>query len=262
MPLPFSFSFQWIIRIILFVYFIIILSHISYADEIAYNFDIPTTKRRYFLIDETTGIPKFTKGKAIIRKSDQYSTNTSFSSTDTAFFVIDPWDNMPSDFLNKYFGKITNQYILPLIRKANHYNFKTFIFTNSCKNLSYSCSIPKSFNDLLNSKNIKLFFWQEIPSSLDLANNLRQMGIKKIIYTGFASNCCILFRSAGMIDMQKQGFQIYFVPKASAAVETTETWVTGEVHKFTSTVIAQNLGSLIEYKDIFQKLNSISSCTP
>lgn len=195
-------------------------------------------------------------GVPITGSSDQYTIDASFSSEDTAFFVIDPWNDFPSDFLNEYYGEITNKYVLPLIERANHHNFPIFIFTNNCKDLSHFCSIPKQFIDLSNSKNVKIIYWQDISNTKDFIENLQKMGIKKIIYTGFASNCCILYRPTGIIEMQKQGFLVYFIPKASAAVEITETWQSGELHKFSSIMIAQVLGSLIEYDDIFPKLDS------
>ena len=61
---------------------------------------------------------------------------------------------------------------------------------------------------------------------------------------------CILYRPIGMAKMSNLGFLLYFIPKASAAVETVKTGKNEEIHKITSIIISQGLGGLIEYEDI------------
>ncbi|MFK7973293.1 MAG: hypothetical protein AB8B66_00270 [Rickettsiaceae bacterium] len=163
---------------------IVIFNHIGYAEKTAYTFDIPTLKRSYYVLGEESRI-KHNNGVPITRDSGiNVFINTSFSSADTAFFVIDPQDDSPSDFLNQYYGQVTNQYILPLIKKAQLRNFPIFIFTNNYKVLSHLCSISKPLIDLSDSTNVKIVFWQDILKYQKFSKSLRQKGIKEIIYTG------------------------------------------------------------------------------
>jgi nicotinamidase-related amidase len=96
-------------------------------------------------------------------------------------------------------------------------------------------------------------FWQNI-NTAEFAKMLHDKGVTKIIYLGFASNMCILSRPTGMIAMDNSGFSLYFIPEASAAVETQNTWQTQSVHKSTTLMISQSLASLIKYDDIISKL--------
>ncbi|ACO74626.1 hypothetical protein LHK_01640 [Laribacter hongkongensis HLHK9] len=75
------------------------------------------------------------------------------------------------------------------------------------------------------------------------------MSIDTLIYSGFASNMCVIGRELGMIRMQSKGFRLFFVPEASAAVEFGESWDTGEIHKSTTLLISHWIGELISLKD-------------
>jgi hypothetical protein len=244
-----------ITKAILYVSFLIIICPYTYGNSEPSSFSIPTLKRSYFQLDSQGANLKLDKTNLPYPgESDEYVISSSFSPQDTVFFVVDPWDNMPSSFLNEYYGKITTSYILPLIQKAAQSGFKIFIFTNKCgeiKPIPYSCSIPKQFFNLRERyKSVEIVFWQDIGNAQDFIEHIKSIGVKKIIYTGFASNMCILYRPIGMAKMSNLGFLLYFIPKASAAVETVKTWKNEEIHKITSIIISQGLGGLIEYEDI------------
>lgn len=258
-------SIAWLIKPLLqLILLFLLISTESFANaepiKEYYSFSIPTLKRSYFQLDKNNNALKLNDLRLPYPgKKDEYIVKSHFTNLDTAFFVIDPWDNAPSDFLNKNYGKIIDLYILPLIIKAAQKNFQIFIFTNKCsviKPVPYSCSIPKTFSNLsLKHQNVKIVFWQDIYDPQDFLKQIKDTGVKNIIYTGFASNMCILSRSVGMYQTSNSGFKLYFIPKASAAVETTKTWKTQDVHKITSIIISQGLGALIEYNDIFKCIN-------
>jgi len=167
---------------------------------------------------------------------------------------------MPSDFLNQYYGKITENYILPLIKKANEAGFPVYIFTNDCKAIKpvpYSCEISQQF--YLMEKDypkVKVIYWQDIDLS-KFVKLLKDKGISNLIYTGFASNMCVIGRPTGMFNMVQQGFSLYFIPEASAAVETNESWKSQKIHKATTTIISQWMARLIKYDDIYSKIKPI-----
>jgi len=118
------------------------------------------------------------------------------------------------------------------------------------KPIPYNCAIKKEFYDLArSSSNMQVLFWQDIHHDRFVAT-LRKKGISRLIYLGFSSNMCVIGRSLGMINMVNEGFSLYFIPEASAALETQETWDSGAIHSAMTTVIAQWMAKLIHYQDL------------
>jgi hypothetical protein len=219
-----------------------------------YSLTVPASQWTFFELDDKGNIKLDDDGLPYQSTQEIVTINVDFSPENTAFFVIDPWNNMPSDFLNQYFGKITENYILPLIKSANEKGFPVYIFTNDCKTIKpipTSCEIPQQFY-LMAKKypKVKIVYWQYIDLPV-FVKSLRNKGISNLIYTGFASNMCIIGRPAGMIGMVQRGFSLYFIPEASAAVETKETWQSQKIHKATTTIISQWMAKLIKYDDIY-----------
>lgn len=65
---------------------------------------------------------------------------------------------------------------------------------------------------------------------------------------------CILERPTGMFMMRSFGFSLYFFPKASAAVELSNTWKGEYIHKAITEIISQSLAKIIHYHDIYSAL--------
>jgi hypothetical protein len=63
---------------------------------------------------------------------------------------------------------------------------------------------------------------------------------------------CVIGRSMGMIPMKNHGFNIYFIPEASAAIEYAESWKNQSIHKSTTRIISQWIAEIIDY-DEFMK---------
>lgn len=221
---------------------------------------IPTTRSSYFKLDKNGVILLDSDGYPYAGETENYAFIREFSPQNTVFFVVDPWNNMPSHFLNDYYHHIANNIVLPLTKLAAQKQFSIFIFTNRCdviKPKPHSCSIPNEFANLTSKlKNVQLVYWQNV--NIDsFVKTLRQTGIKNIIYLGFASNMCIIGRPLGMVRMKQEGFSLYFVPEASAAIETKESWQTQTIHKNTTLVISQWIAELMKYQDIQQALRRI-----
>ncbi|MCW5589277.1 MAG: isochorismatase family protein [Legionellales bacterium] len=225
---------------------------------------VPVSVTSYFKLDQNGVLMLDNQDVPYAGKKNNYLFNTSLSNKDTAFFVVDPWDNMPSKFLNTYYGKITQNYILPLITAASAKGFHVYIFTNDCrvfKPKAYSCEISQKFHQLayINS-NVKILFWQNFDID-SFIKQLRNIGITKIVYTGYASNLCIIERPAGMVNMFNNGFSLYFIPKASAAMEVEGTWKNQKIHKAITQIISQSLAKIIQYNNIYQALVKVSKKT-
>jgi hypothetical protein len=223
---------------------------------------LPTERSSFFELDDKGAAKTNKKGLPYQSKTDVIKSTQSFSPSNTAFFVIDPWNDMPGDFLNDYYGKITNKKILPLMTQVSAHQFPVYVFTNDCKAIQpipYSCAIDEKFYALAEKhKNVHILSWQKIEEIKieTFIKELKRRGISNLIYTGFASNMCVIDRPVGMINMRQQGFSLYFIPDASAAVETKLTWKTGEIHHAMTQIISQSMGKLIQYSDIESALNT------
>ncbi|QDQ40015.1 isochorismatase family protein [Legionella geestiana] len=224
------------------------------------SFTAEAIQRTYFALDSEGGLKLNDKGLPYPATKDIITINTTFSTDNTAFFVIDPWIDMPSEFMNHYFGNITRHYLLPLITSAAEKGFPVYVFTNNCKQslpVPVSCDIPNELHALIKKfPNAHLVYWQNLDLT-PFVKSLHDNGISKIIYTGFASNVCVIGRPAGMIRMAGEGFSNYFIPEASAALETKGTWKSQKIHKATTTIISQSMAKLIHYEDIYKKLQSM-----
>lgn len=225
-------------------------------------FTVPAFQRTYFALDNEGGLKLNDKGLPYPATKDTLTINTTFSTENTAFFVIDPWIDMPSDFMNHYFGSISRHYLEPLIIRAAENGFPVYVFTNDCKQslpVPVSCDIPQPLHAMLKTfPNTHLVYWQNFEMA-PFVKSLRDRGISKIIYTGFASNVCVIGRPAGMIRMAAEGFSNYFIPEASAALETKGTWQSQKIHKATTTIISQSMAKLIPYDAVYGKLQSLKN---
>ncbi len=221
------------------------------------SFRVPATQSTFFERDESGRFKLDDKGLPYQSTNEVFIKEVELSTRDTAFFVIDPWNDAPSDFLNKYYGKITENYILPLIKKANEAGFPVYVFTNDCdaiKPIPYSCEIPKQFHLMKKQySKMEIISWQEIDLPVFI-KSLRDKGVSNLIYTGFASNLCIMIRPTGMVHMVQEGFTPYIIPEASAAVEKEGSWQSQDIHKATLTTISQWAGKLIYYADIDKQI--------
>lgn len=245
-----------------FVVFVLLCSFIFCQALVGQNLasnsiNIPTTQLSFFERNSNGALMLDKQNRPYQGKQETVTSNVEFSPANTALFVIDPWNDMPSDFLNQYYGKIIQSYILPLTQKASASGFPTYIFTNDCKAIKpvpYSCKIPEKFNSMAKAyPYTEIIYWQDLKVTTFI-KSLREQGIKHIIYTGFSSNVCIIGRPIGMINMLQEGFSLYFIPKASAALETQKTWKSQKIHHATTTIISQWMAKLIKYDDIFSKL--------
>lgn len=231
--------------------------NVSAQNQSIHAFSVPATQLTFFDRDDKGVLKVDDKGLPYQGNKENLIIDANFSSENTAFFVIDPWNDMPSDFLNHYYGKITENYILPLIKLANETGFPVFVFTNDCKAIKpepYSCKIPRQFHSMVKEyPKMRILYWQDLDLKA-FTKSLKEKGITNLIYTGFASNMCVISRPTGMMSMKQQGFSLYFIPEASAAVETKQTWQSQKIHKVTTTIISQWMAKLINYADIYSKM--------
>jgi predicted TPR repeat methyltransferase len=57
-----------------------------------------------------------------------------------------------------------------------------------------------------------------------------------------------------MIPMKNQGFRLYFVPEASAAVERKDSWRNSDAHEDATQLISQWVAGIWEYSEWKEKM--------
>lgn len=183
-----------------------------------------------------------------------YPFDKEFSSKNTAFIVMDPWIDWADDYLNDYFGKITQKTTLPLMQAAVESGHTVIILTNDPAKVSYNTKIDPGLQALVDQGKALLLYHTDYTADTFL-KFLEEKGIEKLIYTGYASNMCVLFRELGIARMALTGKEeIYFIPECSGAIEHSDTWESQEIHEATTLVISQTQALIIEFDDIMKAI--------
>lgn len=189
------------------------------------------------------------------RSEGIYHHSRAINPNESAIIVMDPWIDSPSDHLNEYYGNIAESKIVPLVRAAQTKGHPVIVLTNDCNFTQYSCKIHDELQDMANKEQISVIYHQSMDDE-QFSNYLKKRQIKTLFYIGFASNMCVIGRKMGMIPMKLNGFQLLFVPEASAAVEEKDTWNSQSIHKETTKVISQWIGEIAKYEDMMNALST------
>jgi nicotinamidase-related amidase len=216
-----------------------------------YVFQIETTSRSYFALDETGQlIPENRNGKSFYQVGENlYNLSSVFNTNKTAMIVMDPWEDSGSLFLNEYYEPVIKEKLIPLINKSIKLGIPVIILTNSPQaSTNYGSKVDAELERLATQGKLQILYHQSTDSN-KFSKWLRSMGIDTLIYSGFASNMCVIGRDLGMIPMQVKGFRLFFVPEASAAVEFKNSWEDGSLHEATTLLISQGIGELINLDD-------------
>jgi nicotinamidase-related amidase len=78
---------------------------------------------------------------------------------------------------------------------------------------------------------------------------LRNRGIKTLIYAGYVTNMCVLVRPIGMIQAKGQNFNVILVRDATIAVETPESLYGEWAHKMAVRFVELNFGYTTTVED-------------
>jgi nicotinamidase-related amidase len=219
------------------------------ADKI---YTVKTTRRSYFALD-ADGQLKL-KNSLPYRSERIYHFRRTIKSNRTAVVIMDPWVDMPTAHLNQYTRKVTESRILPLAKKALGLGHPILILTNDRKKSNHSAKIHQALQSLVDDGNAIILFHQDFDDDRFAAYLLARK-IESLIYIGFSSNMCVIGRNMGMIPMKNQGFNIYFMPEASAAIEYAESWHDQSIHKVTTRIISQWIAEIIDYDEFMKAVS-------
>ena len=170
---------------------------------------------------------------------------------ESAVVVMDPFADLTSDYLNDYVGRIVYSRLVPLVERASRRGHPVIILTNDPRTVLYGSRIYPELQALVAEGKAAPWYHRH-PDNGAFANYLRSNGVRSLIYTGFASNLCVIGREDGIIAMKNQGFDTYFVPDASAAMEYADSWKNQAIHKATTQIISQGFAEIIDYDEFMQ----------
>lgn len=217
-----------------------------------HTYCIKTKSKSYFFRDKKGELVyEDINEKRYFKSSENiYEYNRQLVSNQTTLIVMDPWEDNGSEFLNKQYAAVYYQKVLPLVNKAVSLKILVIILTNDPKKnyADYGSIVYPELQILANNGKAQILFHQDFNND-SFAKYLKKKSIDNVIYSGFASNMCVIGRPLGMIPMQTHGFKLYFVPEASAAVEFKDSWKTGAVHNATTEIISQWVGELIDFEE-------------
>ena len=230
---------------------------IVHSSDIEDKISVKAYRQTYFDIDAFGHIQKnqeYERGESYYKINDGLkSINTTFANHDTAIIIMDAWEDSGSDFLNEQYRPIFYEKIYPLIQAFIEKDFNVFAFTEKESVAPYGVDLYPELEELINQeKVVKVHHVDEEIALFKKA--IDRKNITNLIYLGYASNICIIGRNVGIFEMRNEGFNTYFVPEASAAVEREDTWNTKEVHSITTSIISQNSKGIIAYDALLNAL--------
>ena len=208
------------------------------------EYQITTYRQSYFGLNNSgalelkTGLP--------FRSEDTYRFERIVHPSKTVIVIMDPWVDMASTHLNEYYGQIVEFRIIPLVEKALERGHSIIVLTNDPDTVGYNTNIHPKLAALASTGIINILYHQNFDDE-QFSTYLHRQGIDTLIYTGFASNMCVIGRKMGMIPMSHLGFRLFFVPQASAAVEYPDTWDNQSIHQATTKIISQWIAEIIDY---------------
>jgi nicotinamidase-related amidase len=213
------------------------------------SYTLTTSRLSHFALDSNGSIELVESLPCTLEK--RYQFKRTIDPSHTAMVVMDPWIDMPSEFLNDYYMSVTKSRIIPLVKQALSLGHLIIILTNDPDKAMYNSKIDVELQTLVKQGKADLLFHQDL-DDVGFADYCRSKGITSLIYTGFASNMCIIGRKMGMIYMGHQGFKIFFVPDASAAVEYADSWQDKSLHKATTKIISQWIAEIVDYDEFIK----------
>ncbi len=213
------------------------------------TYDLSTSRLTYWALDENGELEL--ENSLPFRSEGECRFQRTIHPHKTAIVIMDPWANMASEHLNEYFGKVVDSYTLPFVKRALTLGHPAIAITNDPSKEEYNTHIHSGLQALADEEKLNIIYHQDLDDR-SFASYLRSQEIEALIYTGFASNWCVIGRKMGMIAMKNQEFKMLFVPAASAAVEYGDSWEDQSIHKAITKIISQSVAEIIDYEEFMK----------
>ena len=216
-------------------------------------YDIPTLHRTYFKLDENRHLfPYIKDGNRFYEVEEAvHHPVRQFDTTKTLLIIMDPWNEVGDERLNTNSRNIFYGKLLPLAKKMTELGFPAIVLTNAKDKDGYGYDIFPELKELAAQGKLEILYHQEHKPEA-FAADLKARGIANLVYCGFNTNMCVIGRPLGIIRMVHEGFRIFFVPDAAAAIEHKETWEDQGLHKAVTMVLSQWAAELIDVDDVLK----------
>ena len=218
----------------------------------ALAYTVHTHRTSYFKLDDLGNLEL--RGGFPYRAEGPYQFQRTIRPEETAIVVMDPWVDGPSQHLTDYLGQIAYLRMIPLVMQASSRGHLIVILTNDPKTVTYGSKVYPELEQLAAKGKAVMWYHRQVDNRA-FASYLRSHGVRSLIYVGFSSNGCVIGREDGMISMKNQGFTLYFVPEASAAMEYESSWNDQGIHKTTTLIISQGIAEIIDYGEFMRSSN-------
>jgi len=153
-----------------------------------------------------------------------------YDTQEVALLLIDLWEYCQNDGWIDRATMNMQTHILPLIQWARQ---KGIFIIYSPHHHEMSSLITVQNGEMV------------VEEEWELADMLHDMGITTILYAGYATNMCVLFRPDGMVRMDWNGFTVHLIRDCSIAVETRETLATEGAYHAALNIIDTRYGSTL-----------------
>lgn len=169
----------------------------------------------------------------------------------TAFIIIDPWVDNPSEAINRKGSEVVGDYILPLAERFASCGARIIIATNAY--IYEPSRIDPRLQALVDAGQAERIFHQDYDTSEKVDALLS--GVDALVYSGFSTNMCVLFRPLGIMPMHyarpAEPYALYVVPEATAAFAFTTAADNLRLRDDTLITLAQNrITLLLQYEDL------------
>lgn len=166
---------------------------------------------------------------------------------EVALVLIDVWQDHPNDGWGG--REITNikTKIVPLLELVRKTNIKIVHAPHNRR--IHPLAKPLQGEFVVDSHNL-------IDDTLELDRYLKAHNIKILLYAGYASNMCVLFRPTGIIKMKERGYDIILIRDCTIAFETPES-LNGEwANRMAINMVESSLGQTTTLEELRASINA------
>ena len=184
--------------------------------------------------------------------TDSYSTNPRYAcnirqmaADKTALIVIDPWKDSPFEEINNSTADHVDKYLMPVVKHA---------IENDPATIDYTTKIVDDLQKLVDNGNAVLYYYEDYIEPSKFIDEMKNKGIENLIYTGYATHLCLLYRTTGILGIyfadQSPKLSMYVIPEATLAYVTDDDIQNTQMRNNVCTMLSQQeVASVITYSD-------------
>ena len=188
--------------------------------------------------------PMTIKGNLEYQTENIYQFERKIIPNKTAIAIMDPWTSDVNS------TEIFESHISPLLKLALAKGHPIIVLTSDPR-LVRDVKIHHELQTLIDN-GLASIVYHESWNDDQFTSFLRSQNINALIYTGVASNACLINRRLGIINMRQHDFKTFYLPKASAAFSSTNDDL---FHQKATEMIIRYFAEQISYDNIIKVLS-------